>query len=66
MDRLPRHRIASLMLLALLGCPASPEDGRVRGGGPGGDGGNYEESGVAVPSKLDGSRDLHPLLRASR
>jgi hypothetical protein len=42
-------------VLAISGC-SSPEDGRVRGGGSGGDGGNYVPGGVHVPSKLDGTK----------
>jgi hypothetical protein len=57
--RARRHQtIAVLWLavaLALSGC-SSPEDGRVRGGGPGGDGGNYSRGGLHVPSKLDGTK----------
>jgi hypothetical protein len=43
------------LILVIGGC-ASPEDGRVRGGGNGGDGGNYVRNAVHVPSKLDGTR----------
>jgi hypothetical protein len=42
---------------ALAGC-RSPEDGRPRGGGAGGDGGNYRQKPVPVPSKLDASKPL--------
>jgi hypothetical protein len=41
----------------VIGC-RSPEDGRPRGGGPGGDGGNYRKKPVHVPSKLDGTKQL--------
>lgn len=41
--------------LALSGCK-SPEDGRPRGGGHGGDGGNYTRGAVHAPSKIDGTR----------
>jgi hypothetical protein len=41
--------------VVLSGC-ASPEDGRPRGGGHGGDGGNYRPGAVHVPSKLDGTK----------
>ena len=61
--RQPRGRRAfSLVLLAALGCPASPEDGRPRGGGPGADGGNYHAKPLPVPSKIDGTKDMSPLL----
>jgi hypothetical protein len=51
---------ASLLAAAAwanVGCH-SPEDGRPRGGGPGGDGGNYRQNPVHVPSKLDGTREV--------
>jgi hypothetical protein len=41
--------------VVLSGC-SSPEDGRARGGGHGGDGGNYTPAGVHVPSKIDGTK----------
>jgi hypothetical protein len=41
--------------LATFGCH-SPEDGRPRGGGPGGDGGNYRDNPVHAPSKIDGTK----------
>ena len=47
--------LALTAALALCGCH-SPEDGRPRGGGPGGDGGNYTRGAVHVPSKLDGTK----------
>ena len=53
----PRSVILMLGFLALVSC-ASPEDGRPRGGGAGGDGGNYPSKPIAVPSKLDGTRSL--------
>jgi hypothetical protein len=43
------------LVLGLAGC-SSPEDGRPRGGGHGGDGGNYKPNAVHVPSKLDGTK----------
>jgi hypothetical protein len=51
---------ATLLLLTatvLVGC-RSPEDGRPRGGGSGGDGGNFRKKPVHVPSKLDGTKQL--------
>jgi hypothetical protein len=63
--RKPLYRRAmSLVLLAALGCPASPEDGRSHGGGRGADGGNYRAKPLPVPSKLDGTKDLRPILPA--
>jgi hypothetical protein len=41
-----------IVALAICGCQ-SPEDGRIRGGGPGGDGGNYRQKPVHAPSKID-------------
>jgi hypothetical protein len=53
--------VAACLLLApaavVVGC-RSPEDGRPRGGGPGGDGGNYRNKPVHVPSKLDGTKQV--------
>jgi len=43
------------LILVMGGC-TSPEDGRVRGGGNGGDGGNYVRDAVHVPSKIDGTK----------
>jgi hypothetical protein len=43
------------LVLFVSGC-ASPEDGRGRGGGPGGDGGNYLGKPIHAPSKIDGTR----------
>jgi hypothetical protein len=37
------------------GC-SSPEEGRARGGGHGGDGGNYVSGAIHVPSKIDGTK----------
>jgi hypothetical protein len=52
-------RLCGLLFCALLlgGC-RSPEDGRLRGGGPGADGGNYREKPVHAPSKLDGTKPV--------
>jgi hypothetical protein len=47
--------LAILAIVAGAGC-SSPEDGRVRGGGHGGDGGNYQPGAIHVPSKIDGTR----------
>jgi hypothetical protein len=61
--RLRRCRWCLPTVLALaVGCPASPEDGRRRGGGAGADGGNYRAKPVAVPSKLDGTKAMAPAL----
>ena len=43
--------------LTLAGCD-SPEYGRKRGGGTGGDGGNYVRGRIESPSKIDASKDL--------
>ncbi len=43
-------------LIAIAGGCTSPEDGRPRGGGHGGDGGNYVRNAVHVPSKIDGTK----------
>jgi hypothetical protein len=57
--RLRRLAAASLVLPAVLVVACrSPEDGRPRGGGPGGDGGNYHKQPVHVPSKLDGTKQV--------
>jgi hypothetical protein len=61
MTRVVRRWYLSASLFVILGCPASPEDGRTRGGGAGADGGNYIGKPIAVPSKLDGTKDLGPL-----
>ena len=45
--------VSTLVLVA--GC-TSPEDGRPRGGGAGGDGGNYRQMPVHVPSKIDATK----------
>ena len=44
-----------LVVLLVSGCN-SPENGRPRGGGSGGDGGNYKPGAVYVPSKIDGTK----------
>ncbi len=53
------RRIGPLVLiaLALTGCD-SPEVGRPRGGGRGGDGGNYIPGRIEPPSKIDSTKDL--------
>ena len=49
-----RFLIAAALVM-LVGC-ASPEDGRPRGGGPGGDARNVPPGGVHAPSTIDGTR----------
>jgi hypothetical protein len=44
-----------LIILTLAGCK-SPEYGRPRGGGHGGDAGNYVPGHIHVPSKIDGTK----------
>lgn len=56
MHRIRIRGLAGVVMLALLAGCASPEDGRARGGGAGGDGGNYQANHIHVPSKLDGTR----------
>lgn len=46
------------LLAALLSGCASPEDGRPRGGGHGGDAGNYRGRPIKIPSKIDGTRSV--------
>lgn len=55
--RLARISILLILLFAA-GCLPSPEDGRPRGGGHGGDGRNVPPAGIDPPSKIDGTRDL--------
>ncbi|WP_435008389.1 hypothetical protein P12x_005608 [Tundrisphaera lichenicola] len=54
-------RILARLILATLmvfgGCN-SPENGRPRGGGNGGDGGNYVRGRIDPPSKIDATKDL--------
>lgn len=50
-----RRAFALILVVSVAGC-TSPEDGRVRGGGRGGDGGNSPRGGIHVPSKIDGTR----------
>jgi hypothetical protein len=47
--------VCGLWSVVLTGC-TSPEDGRPRGGGPGGDGGNYRAKPIHAPSKIDGTK----------
>ena len=51
-----RMKIIPLILL-VVGC-TSPEDGRPRGGGAGGDGGNYRKLPIHAPSKIDGTKSV--------
>lgn len=46
-----------MLALTLCGC-TSPEDGRLRGGGPGADGGNYRGKPIHAPSKIDGTKQV--------
>ncbi len=54
--------IAALVMVvsSFAGC-RSPEDGRPRAGGRGGDGGNYRSKPIHAPSKIDATRDLKPI-----
>jgi hypothetical protein len=49
-----------VVALPVCGCH-SPEDGRPRGGGHGGDGGNYRQMPVHAPSKIDGTKAVKTL-----
>jgi hypothetical protein len=53
--KLSRYGVIALAGVVAGGC-RSPEDGRPRAGGHGGDAGNYARGAVHVPSKLDGTR----------
>ena len=55
-------RLVAVFLLVIGGC-AGPEDGRLRSGGAGGDGGNYRSKPVHAPSKIDGSKNLAEIAR---
>jgi hypothetical protein len=46
-----------LAILPIAGC-ASPEDGRLRAGGAGADGGNYQAKPIHAPSKIDNTKSL--------
>ncbi len=51
--------VLSGLLIAVTHCGcSSPEDGRPRGGGAGGDGGNYHNKPIHAPSKIDGTKQL--------
>ena len=52
----------ALLGLAPAGCH-SPEEGRARGGGHGGDGGNYVRGRIDPPSKIDATKDLRRIDR---
>ena len=52
-----RWLVIALVGLALPGCDG-PEYGRPRGGGHGGDGGNYVRGEIHPPSKIDATKDL--------
>lgn len=62
--RRPLTLLLTLALaVALSGCK-SPENGRPRGGGHGGDGGNYIPGAVHPPSKIDGTKKWTALPKA--
>ncbi len=46
-----------MFVVIFSGC-AGPEDGRARGSGPGGDGGNYRDKPIHAPSKIDGTKQV--------
>ncbi len=51
--------VVLLFMLAAMFCGcAGPEDGRPRGGGAGGDGGNYRVKPIHAPSKIDGTKQV--------
>ncbi len=54
--------VCGYLSVVLAGC-TSPEDGRPRGGGPGGDGGNYRAKPIHAPSKIDGTKAVVRELR---
>jgi len=60
--RARRLVVLSAVAVAVASAPGcdSPEDGRPRGGGNGGDGGNYRRGAVHVPSKIDGTKSTDP------
>lgn len=61
-----RRWVVTLAVLSLLcGCVRSPEDGRPSGGGHGADAGNHGPNIIDPPSKLDGTKDLGPLMGPS-
>jgi hypothetical protein len=55
-----RIGLVILLGLALPACD-SPEVGRPRGGGHGGDGGNFVRGEIAPPSKIDSTKDLRQI-----
>lgn len=61
MSRATRALIAFASWIAFAGCPASPEAGRLRGGGAGADAGNYRVKPIHAPSKIDGTKSLESL-----
>lgn len=52
----PMMRALLMLALVLLAGCRSPEDGRPRAGGRGGDGGNYRGKPIHAASKIDGTR----------
>ena len=57
MNRGSLWMLISILILLSSGCD-SPEYGRPRGGGHGGDGGNYVRGEIGPPSKIDATKDL--------
>ena len=55
-NSIARSLFLSGLTVTFLGGCDSPEMGRARGGGRGGDGGNSPPKGVHAPSKLDGTK----------